>query len=149
MRNIKYLVVHCTASPQTATVEAVLRYWKEHLKWKSPGYHKIVKPNGEVVTLAPDDAVCNGVAGHNSVCLHVSYIGGIDSRLKPLDNRTSGQKEALLQVLHQWKKKYPNAIIQGHKDFPGVKKACPSFDAKKEYNEINNQNSSREDGSPV
>jgi N-acetylmuramoyl-L-alanine amidase len=36
-------------------------------------------------------------------------------------------------VLYSWKKKYPTAIIQGHRDFSGVNKACPSFDAKKEY----------------
>lgn len=149
MRNIKYIVVHCTATPQLTSVDAIVKYWKEQLKWKSPGYHKIVKPNGEVITLASDETVCNGVAGHNSVSLHVSYIGGVDSRLNPLDNRTGGQKEALLQVLHSWKKKYPTAIIQGHKDFPGVNKACPSFDAKKEYNGINSQDSIREDGSPV
>jgi len=31
------------------------------------------------------------------------------------------------------KKQFPNAIVQGHKDFKGVVKACPSFEAKKEY----------------
>jgi N-acetylmuramoyl-L-alanine amidase len=31
---------------------------------------------------------------------------------------------------------FPNAIIQGHKDFPNVAKACPSFDAKAEYKNI-------------
>jgi N-acetylmuramoyl-L-alanine amidase len=25
---------------------------------------------------------------------------------------------------------YPNAVVQGHRDFPKVTKACPSFDAK-------------------
>jgi N-acetylmuramoyl-L-alanine amidase len=136
MRNIKYIVVHCTATPQSTKVESIQSYWKTNLKWKSPGYHKIVKANGEVITLAPDEEVCNGVAGYNSVSLHVSYVGGIDSKTHPLDNRTGGQKEALLQVLHAWKKKYPNAIIQGHKDFPNVNKACPSFDAKKEYENV-------------
>ena len=132
MRNIKYLVVHCTATPQSTTVESIQRYWRERLGWKANGYHKIVKANGEVITLAQDDAVCNGVAGFNSVSLHVSYIGGIDSRGNPLDNRTQGQKDALSQVLHAWREKYPDAKIQGHRDFPRVNKACPSFDAKSE-----------------
>ena len=136
MRNIKYLVVHCTATPHTTTVESIQRHWKDRLKWASPGYHKIIKANGEVITLATDDKICNGVAGHNSICLHVSYIGGIDSRTNPVDNRTQGQKDALSMVLHEWKRKYPDAVIQGHKDFPKVNKACPSFDAKKEYAHI-------------
>jgi len=133
MRAIKYIVVHCTATPQTASVAGIKSYWRDRLKWKSPGYHKIVIPNGEVVTLQNDDLPTNGVAGYNANSLHVSYIGGIDSRLNPVDNRTGGQKEALLQILHEWRRKYPSAKIQGHRDFPGVAKACPSFDAKKEY----------------
>ena len=136
MRNIKYLVVHCTATPQATTVESIQRYWRERLGWLASGYHKIIKPNGEVITLAQDDAVCNGVSGFNSVSLHVSYIGGIDSRGNPLDNRTQGQKDALSQVLHAWRAKYPNAKIQGHRDFPKVNKDCPSFDAKTEYAHI-------------
>ena len=139
MRNIKYLVVHCTATPQATTVESIQRYWRERLGWLASGYHKIIKANGEVITLAQDDAVCNGVAGFNSVSLHVSYIGGIDSRGNPLDNRTQGQKDALSQVLHAWRAKYPDAKIQGHRDFlkRGVNwKECPSFDAKKEYAHI-------------
>jgi N-acetylmuramoyl-L-alanine amidase len=136
MRNIKYIVVHCTATPQSTTIDSIQNYWRTNLKWKSPGYHKVVKANGEVITLADDEAICNGVAGYNSLSVHVSYIGGVDSRGNPVDNRTQGQKDAISQVLHAWKQKYPSAIIQGHRDFPKVNKACPSFNAKAEYSHI-------------
>lgn len=134
MRNITHLVVHCTATPQNSTVASIQRHWRERLKWRSPGYHVIIEANGNIVRLADDSVVCNGVAGHNSTSLHVSYIGGIrvPSGI-PHDTRTDAQKAALLRVLHEWKQKYPRAVIQGHRDFAGVKKACPSFDAKKEY----------------
>jgi N-acetylmuramoyl-L-alanine amidase len=36
-------------------------------------------------------------------------------------------------VLLDWLKKYPAARICGHRDFPGVAKACPQFNAEKEY----------------
>lgn len=130
MRAIKFIAIHCTATPQNAKIANIQNYWKSQLGWKSPGYHKIIEPNGNVVTLAPDTAVCNGVAGYNSVALHVSYIGGVDAKNNPSDNRTEAQKIALLKVVADWKKLYPGAVVQGHKDFPGVKKACPSFDAK-------------------
>lgn len=130
MRNIKYIVVHCTATPQTAKVSSIQNYWKTQLGWKSPGYHKIIEPDGLVRTLAQDETICNGVAGFNSVALHVSYIGGVDAKGRGLDNRTEAQKLALLQVVADWKKKYPNAIVQGHRDFPNVHKECPSFNAK-------------------
>ena len=133
MRDIHYLVVHCTATAQSATVASIIRYWKEHLGWRSPGYHKIVPPSGAVITLAGDERICNGVKGHNTHSLHVSYIGGVDAKGKPKDTRTKEQKEAIRQVLEQWRKAYPDALIQGHRDFAGVAKACPSFDALLEY----------------
>ena len=40
---------------------------------------------------------------------------------------------ALLFILKDLKKSYPNAIILGHRDFKGVTKKCPCFDARKEY----------------
>ena len=39
----------------------------------------------------------------------------------------------MLDCIKKLRAKYPNAIIQGHRDFPNVAKACPQFDAKKEF----------------
>ena len=133
MRTINYLVVHCTATPQTTTIESIQNYWRNVLKWKSPGYHYLIKPTGEVVQLLPETGVSNGVAGYNSQCINISYIGGVNASNQPVDNRTAVQKASLLTLLKQLKSKYPKAKIQGHRDFPGVKKACPSFNAKSEY----------------
>lgn len=136
MRLIKYIAVHCTATAQSATVENIQKYWREHLKWTMPGYHFIIKADGTVVNLLPIEKVSNGVAGFNSKLINVCYVGGIDGAGKPKDNRTPQQKEALLKLLKELKQKFPTAIIQGHKDFPNVKKACPSFDAKNEYKNV-------------
>lgn len=136
MREIKYLAVHCTATPQTATVSSIQSYWRNVLKWKMPGYHFIIKPNGEVVQLLEIEKVSNGVKGFNSVSINISYIGGVDSKNKPIDNRTEAQKKALIDLLKKLKKQFPKAIIQGHRDFPEVKKACPSFNAKTEYKHL-------------
>jgi len=133
MRKITHLVVHCTATSQLATVASILQYWKRELGWKNPGYHILIPPDGHSVRLLDDSLVSNGVAGHNSTSLHVSYIGGIDAHGRPMDTRTVAQKVELMRILVRWKQAHPNAIIQGHKDFPGVKKACPSFEAKAEY----------------
>ena len=136
MREIKYLAVHCTATPQTATVSSIQSYWRNVLKWKMPGYHFIIKPDGEVVKLLSVDEISNGVKGFNSVSINIAYIGGVDSQNNPIDNRTPAQKEALRDLLEKFKIVHPKAIIQGHRDFPNVKKACPSFDAKEEYKNL-------------
>ena len=128
--------MHCTATAQRATVENIQKYWREHLGWKMPGYHFIIKSNGEIVSLLDIEKVSNGVQGFNAETINISYIGGVDAKNIPKDNRTSAQKASLLKVLKELKIKFPKAIIQGHRDFPNVKKACPSFDAKKEYKNL-------------
>jgi N-acetylmuramoyl-L-alanine amidase len=142
MREIKHIVIHCTATPQTATVASIQRYWREVLKWKAPGYQILTEANGTIHRLSPDEAICNGVAGFNRNSLHVSYIGGVDANGKPFDNRTDAQKASLYFFVWGWARKYPDAKIMGHRDFSrdlnrdGIiqpsewSKACPSFDVR-------------------
>lgn len=137
MRTIKYIAIHCTATPQSATIDSIRNYWKNVLKWKQPGYHYIVKPDGSVINLLDIDKISNGVKGYNHETINISYIGGIDEASgNPKDTRTDAQKVAIKNLLIQLRAKFPHAIIQGHRDFPNVKKACPSFDAKKEYSGV-------------
>ena len=133
MREINYLVVHCTTTQPDAKIENIQNYWRKNLGWKSPGYHYIIKADGEIVPLLSIDKISNGVAGYNSQIINISYIGGIDKTGKPKDTRTEEQKSSILKLLKDLKKRFPSAKIQGHRDFPNVAKACPSFDAKKEY----------------
>jgi N-acetylmuramoyl-L-alanine amidase len=142
MRTIKYLVVHCTATSPYAQIEAIQAYWKLQLGWKNPGYHYIIKRNGEVVCLNSEENISNGVAGYNKNAIHISYIGGIDKDSKPVDNRTDEQKRAMYNLLIELSDKYKDATILGHRDFSPDKdgdgkieyyefiKACPAFDVK-------------------
>jgi N-acetylmuramoyl-L-alanine amidase len=128
--------VHCTATSQNTSISSIQNYWKNQLGWRMPGYHFIIKPDGEVVSLLPIEQVSNGVKGFNHESINISYVGGIDEKVIPKDNRTLAQKASLLKLLKELRQKFPKAIIQGHRDFPNVKKACPSFDAKKEYQHV-------------
>jgi N-acetylmuramoyl-L-alanine amidase len=134
MRKIEYIAIHCTATSQDATIESIQNFWKKVKGWKSPGYHFIIKPNGEVVNLLPIEEVSNGVQGFNSQTINIAYIGGVDGELNPIDNRTPEQIESMLKKINELKVDFPNAIIQGHRDFPNVKKDCPSFNVKKWLN---------------
>ena len=141
MRQIKRIFVHCTAGPQTQTVAEIQRYWKNVNKWKSPGYHYIIKPDGEIVPLQPEDKPSNGVAGYNSTSINVCYIGGVDKQGRAIDNRTDAQKESLIKILKDLKSRYPDAEILGHREIWGQDpskwhKMCPCFPAKAEYAHI-------------
>lgn len=73
--------------------------------------------------------------GHNTISIGVCYIGGMDSANRnPKDTRTEAQKASLLKLLKQLKAKYPKAKIYPHYKFAA--KACPSFNAEKEYANI-------------
>lgn len=133
-REIKYIVIHCTATRQDATVSAIQKYWKNNLGWKSPGYHIIYKPELGFTVIADFNDVTNGVYGYNTKSIHLSYIGGIDKNGKALDNRTEEQKSLMDLTVKELKKILPNTVeVKGHRDFPGVAKACPSFDVSGEF----------------
>ena len=138
MRDIKYIVVHCTATPQTTSIDSIKRYWKNVKKWKQVGYHYIIEANGKFTQLASLAKVTNGVAGHNKNSVHVAYVGGVVDAInwKPIDNRTKAQKDALVARISQLKNMFPEAKVLGHRDFPNVKKACPCFDAISEYQNL-------------
>lgn len=141
MRNIKRIFVHCTAGPQTQTIAEIQKYWKNVKKWNKPGYHYIIKPDGEIVPLQPEDKPSNGVAGYNSTSINVCYIGGVDKQGRAVDNRTDAQKESLIKILKDLKSRYPDAEILGHREIWGQDpskwhKMCPCFPAKEEYKDI-------------
>lgn len=128
MRRIDYIVLHCTGTQPEAKIPSIQRYWREVKGWKSPGYHIIIEANGDYTMLLPFDKVSNGVAGHNAHSIHVCYIGGIDRKGKAMDTRTPEQIKAMTTIVKDLQSKYPTAKVLGHRDFPKVKKACPSFD---------------------
>jgi N-acetylmuramoyl-L-alanine amidase len=134
-RRVTHIVLHCTATRTNATVTAIQNYWRNHLGWRNPGYHIIFHHEKGFTVMADLDRVCNGVAGHNSTSIHLSYIGGIDANNKPIDNRSESQKRLMRLAVTELQKRIPTArVVQGHRDFPNVRKACPCFDARKEFN---------------
>ena len=136
MRNINYIAIHCTATHPETSIASIQNYWKNNLGWKNPGYHYIIDHFGNVINLLPIEFVSNGVQGYNSQTINISYVGGIDKKGNPKDTRTEAQKQSILKLLKELRIKFTKAKIQGHRDFPNVKKAFPSFDAKKEYSLI-------------
>ena len=143
MRKIKYIAVHCTAGSQKATVNDLLAEFKRK-GWKAPGYHYVITADGKIHQLLDTEKVSNGVKGYNSVTVNIAYTGGTDG----VDNRTDEQKKSLVTLLKLLRKRYPDAVIQGHRDFsPDLNgngkieksewiKMCPGFDAKTEYKGI-------------
>lgn len=129
---VQYLTIHCAATPEgkpfTADQISAMDMARADLGYQT-AYHYVIELDG--TTSNTLDISCRGAhtGGRNTGNIGVSYVGGVAKDGKtPKDTRTAAQKDALLKLIRQYKKKYPGIIIRGHKDWPGVKKACPSFD---------------------
>lgn len=138
MREIKRIFIHCTASSQETTVATLLSLFRAR-GWRNPGYHYVITPQGETVSLLSETLVSNGVKGYNATAINIAYIGGTDSSGHPADTRTIEQKAAIVHLLLELRSRYPKARIMGHRDIWSTSnpakwhKACPSFNATKEY----------------
>lgn len=134
-RYINRIIVHCTATPE-GREETVKSIRDMHLAngWSDIGYHYLIGLKGERWVGRDVNLVGAHCAGFNTNSIGVCYVGGVDKQLKPKDTRTKEQKEALLSLLKDLKKLYPNAKIYGHCDFSSKK--CPSFNAREEYKNI-------------
>ncbi len=140
MAKLKYLVIHCTATPEGREVSAAdIRRWHTSPApagrgWKQVGYTDLFHLDGRVERLVAnnEDAnvdpweITNGAAGYNSISRHIVYAGGCDAGMKPKDTRTAGQKEALRKYVLDFHTRHPSVKIVGHNQLAA--KACPSFD---------------------
>lgn len=124
MREIKYIVIHCTGAIGNQSTDSIKKYWRDVKAWKSVGYHYLISMDGSYEQLSPIESPTNGVKGYNATSIHICYKGGSGG----IDSRTEQQKETLEMLVNQMKAKFPKAEIKGHRDFPDVQKSCPSFD---------------------
>jgi len=139
MRTIKHIVIHCSYTPEGRDVKTaeIKRWHTEERGWSDIGYHCVIELDGSVHEGRPDEKIGAGVKGHNKNAIHICYVGGMDkSGKKSKDTRTKAQKESLEFMLKYYKNLYPKALVLGHRDFSGVKKDCPSFNALDEYKHI-------------
>lgn len=135
-RNIKEIIVHCSATPEGKDFTvAQIKQWHLQRGFSDIGYHYVIYRDGSVHTGRPESVSGAHCTGHNTISIGVCYIGGCATNgTTPKDTRTPAQKVALVKLLKELKAKYPKATIHSHKDY--ANKACPSFDATKEYASI-------------
>lgn len=127
-----FIAIHCSATnPKATKVDAAeIDRWHRKNGWACIGYHFVIKRDGVVETGRDETVIGAHVEGHNAYSIGICMVGGVDEKGQPQDNFTPAQYESLKELLRGLKELYPKAVIQGHRDFPGVKKACPSFSVK-------------------
>ena len=136
MRLVKEVIIHCSATRESQQVSVdTIRDWHLAKGWNDIGYHFYIDLDGTIHKGRDIDKMGAHCKGRNRNSIGVCYCGGVEADGKtPKDTRTQEQKESLLHVLKTLKAMYPESIIYSHNEFAA--KACPSFDATEEYEDI-------------
>ena len=144
---IDTIMFHCTATPPGREVtSAELDAWHRARNFEPyitpagkkvhAGYHILVHLDGSYERIRPDTERGQHCQQQNmnNRAVAICYAGGVDNNNRPCDTRTGAQKKTLLSLARTMRARYPNARIIGHRD--AAPKACPSFDARREYKDI-------------
>lgn len=131
-RLITMIVVHCSATRcnQPYPVQKLFHDHVEVNHWRYIGYHFYITRSGRVETTRPLERMGAHAKGHNAHSIGICYEGGLDEQGQIADTRTEEQKKAMAKLIVQLKQQFPTILkVLGHRDLPGVQKACPCFDA--------------------
>lgn len=147
MRRITLIIIHCSATRCNCryTFGQCRRDHISHNGWKDIGYHYYVETDGSVHRGRAEDVADAHCRNHNAHSIGICYEGGLDASGHAADTRTAAQRRALLALVADLHRRYPRAIVLGHRDLsPDLDgnglitpneyiKQCPCFDAIKEY----------------
>ena len=137
MRSITLIIIHCSAvRPDQQSSVAQIDSWHRERGFKlGIGYHYVVRRDGQVEPGRPEFLVGAHCLNHNSHSIGVCYEGGLNIRGQPADTRTEAQKQAMRQLLEELHRRYPRALIVGHRDLTHDRD-CPCFDAVREFADL-------------
>lgn len=126
---VTHLTIHCAATPEGRDVKAATVSQWDIARFGQVSYHWLVELDGSKHNTLPDDQLGAHVGKNNTGNIGICYVGGVCAdNATPKDTRTSAQKQALRELVAHYKALHPGLIVRGHRDWPGVAKACPSFD---------------------
>ena len=136
MRSITLIVVHCSANRAGSALRlADIDRYHRSLGWKGCGYHYVIPTDGTLEEGRPEAEMGAHCRHHNRHSIGICYIGGLSADGTPADTRTEAQRATLRRLLASLHRRFPRALIIGHRD-PDPLKACPCFDAAKEYADL-------------
>ena len=140
MRIITLIIIHCSAvrPDQTSSAAQIDSWHRKDNHWKfGIGYHYVVRRDGSIEPGRPEYMVGAHCRNHNAHTIGVCYEGGLDIRGQPADTRTEAQKASLRTLLEELHRRYPKALIVGHRDLDPTKE-CPGFkNVAREYADLN------------
>lgn len=141
--DIDTVMIHCTDTKEGREVLSTeLNEWHRQRNFEPclvngktvhAGYHYLIHLKGWVEQLRPGSERGQHCPDKNmnNRAIAICYVGGKDASGKYKDTRTPEQKTAMAKLVADIKERYPWVRVLGHRD--AAPRACPCFDAKKEY----------------
>ncbi|MGD8570709.1 MAG: N-acetylmuramoyl-L-alanine amidase [Gammaproteobacteria bacterium] len=143
--NIKYIAVHCSATPPSRDIGAAEIDAAHKARgfgtpnWSGEGqvhigYHWVIRRDGRIERGRYYNQRGAHVKGFNDESIGVCMVGGVNSQLLAENNFTDEQFKSLYMLLQVLERRYgKNVKVMGHRDFPRVAKECPCFNVQVWY----------------
>lgn len=138
MREINYIVVHCSDSPDHVDIGVKeIDQWHKMKGWRLIGYHCVIRKDGSREEGRGHNDIGAHAYGYNVDSLGIVWVGRHDCNEK--------QHKSLISEIVEWMLAYdiPLKNVLGHNELPNVKKTCPNINMNllrnqcdKLYNEI-------------
>lgn len=106
------------------------------MNFNAIGYHFVIRRDGTIENGRSVDEVGAHARGHNDLSVGICLVGGVERDGKKLvaeNNFTLEQFNSLRYLLRDLDRQFKFLRVVGHRDLPGVKKDCPSFDVQTWY----------------
>lgn len=135
---VTHLVTHYSATPiERDFTAADIDQMHRARGFNKIGYHYFIRKNGMVETgrdlsEAGRFEVGAHSKGENSQSIGICFEGGVTAAQPNVgfDSRTPAQIASMIKLIDELHERFPNAIVEGHRDMPGAATQCPGFSAR-------------------
>lgn len=130
--SVRYLVLHCSATRVDSDYPPA-QMLRDHKArgFRTIGYHFYVRKDGKMTQHRKIEEVGAHCRPYNRCSIGICYEGGLDEQGNPANTMSAPQLQTLTDLFKILLKKFPNAMIMGHRDMQGsTPKECPCLDTR-------------------
>tara|TARA_R110002020_G_scaffold388669_1_gene599378 strand:+ start:75 stop:542 length:468 start_codon:yes stop_codon:yes gene_type:complete len=155
MREIKEVILHCTATPKDRklTVKEIRNWHVKGNGWADIGYHFIIHQDGKIERARNIDKVGAHTWGNNYGSIGVAYCGGVEKKIKKSldkkkpkskttivskDTMTKEQEDAFRNLFEMLEIMFGELKLRGHNDYNKAKD-CPGFNMRDKFGDLINR----------
>jgi N-acetylmuramoyl-L-alanine amidase len=155
MREIKSVILHCTATPadRALTVKEIRRWHVEGRGWADIGYHFLIHQDGTIERGRHIGKVGAHTWGNNYGSIGIAYCGGVEKKVKKSldkekpkskttivskDTMTKEQESSFRNLFEMLEVMFGELKLSGHNDHNKAKD-CPSFNMRDKFGDLINR----------